>query len=404
MTPPVVSTVEHCNCYETSIHGIGKPIDDAASISAVYSLAVQHQALWLLSGLESGGINLQSVRHDEGKRITTLRGHTSAVSVLTLAGDQQSVLSGSWDKTVLDWDLNTGKTIRVYEASSGQIAALETRPSSNLEIPQSSVDNFKTNQGVSVDRDEKISGKGFDMGDDLLKTEIDTMNSVDAPGEDANSPPDSLFGGNDADSLFGDGAPGAVFGEEESEFSKAIMNGIADEPPMESQSKSEGIDTDIVMADAAKKDPSPTAQEDKAQPLTEDRDNVMERSGEDFTESKETGNLSSQVQSSETDETPTSFPETTFLAASHDGSIRIWDKRQREPVARLMPFGVPPWATHATWSQCGDFIYVGRRNGSIDEYSVRAGLHKPARNFKLPNNSGAVSAVRPMPNGRHLVW
>ena len=390
--------------YETSSRGVGKPIDDAASISAVYSLAVQHQALWLLSGLESGGINLQSVRHDEGKRITTLRGHTSAVSVLTLAGDQQSVLSGSWDKTVLDWDLNTGKTIRVYEASSGQIAALEMRPSSNLEIPKSPVGNAKTSQGMSIDNDEKQSGKAFDMGEDFLKTEINTMNSVDALGEDANSPPDSLFGGNDADSLFGDGGPGASFGEEESEFSKAIMNGIGDGPPIDSQNKSEGIETDIVMADAPRQDPSPTAVEDKAQPLQEDQDKAVERDDGDFIDSKETGTFSNQVQDSETDENPESSPETTFLAASHDGRIRIWDKRQREPVARMMPFGVPPWATHATWSHCGDFIYVGRRNGSVDEYSVRAGLHKPARNFKLPNNSGAVSAVRPMPNRRHLVW
>ena len=35
----------------------------AESLSPVYSLAVHHQALWLLSGLDSGGINLQSVRH-----------------------------------------------------------------------------------------------------------------------------------------------------------------------------------------------------------------------------------------------------------------------------------------------------------------------------------------------------
>jgi transcriptional activator SPT8 len=59
------------------------------SLSPVYSLAVHSQALWLLSGLESGGINLQSVRHQEGTRIHTLKGHTSAVSVLTLGQDHQ---------------------------------------------------------------------------------------------------------------------------------------------------------------------------------------------------------------------------------------------------------------------------------------------------------------------------
>src|SRR5947199_9835828 len=81
--------------------------DDGPLLSPVYSLAVHSQALWLLSGLESGGINLQSVRHDEGKRITCLRKHTSAVSVLTLSQDERSVLSGSWDKNIFDWDLKT---------------------------------------------------------------------------------------------------------------------------------------------------------------------------------------------------------------------------------------------------------------------------------------------------------
>ena len=80
-------------------------------ISAVYCLAVHSEALWLLSGLEvvsppgvaddqSGGINLQTVRHEEGRVIHCLKKHTSAVSVLQLGHDEQSVLSGGWDRQV----------------------------------------------------------------------------------------------------------------------------------------------------------------------------------------------------------------------------------------------------------------------------------------------------------------
>ena len=50
--------------------------------------------------IENGGINLQTVRHEEGKVIHCLKKHTSPVSVLQLASDQQSVLSGGWDRQV----------------------------------------------------------------------------------------------------------------------------------------------------------------------------------------------------------------------------------------------------------------------------------------------------------------
>ena len=80
-------------------------------ISAVYCLAVHSEALWLISGLEvypcfgtadfqSGGINLQTVRHEEGNVLHCLKKHTSAVSVLRLGNDEQFVLSGGWDRQV----------------------------------------------------------------------------------------------------------------------------------------------------------------------------------------------------------------------------------------------------------------------------------------------------------------
>ena len=50
--------------------------------------------------IQSGGINLQTVRHEEGKVLHCLKKHTSAVSVLRLGQDEQSVLSGGWDRQV----------------------------------------------------------------------------------------------------------------------------------------------------------------------------------------------------------------------------------------------------------------------------------------------------------------
>lgn len=93
----------------------------------VYSLVVYSEVLWLLSGLESGGINLYSVRYDEGKRIVCLweGGYINVVSVLQLVLDEKSVLSGSWDKICLDWDFNNGQIVWRFDGSISQILVIE---------------------------------------------------------------------------------------------------------------------------------------------------------------------------------------------------------------------------------------------------------------------------------------
>lgn len=95
-----------------------------------------------------------------------------------------------------------------------------------------------------------------------------------------------------------------------------------------------------------------------------------------------------------------------FLSASIDGTIRLWDRRVPNPVARIgIAPGVPPWCMSACWSPDGNWIYAGRRNNTVEEFNI----HKAnsgwvsERSLKFPNGSGPVSCVKAMPNGRHLV-
>jgi transcriptional activator SPT8 len=81
-----------------------------------------------LQGCENGSINLTSVRHDEGKCHHVLRKHTGPVSVLMITPDEMGVISGSWDKSVLEWDLNTGSVIRSYDGHSSQISSAQFQP------------------------------------------------------------------------------------------------------------------------------------------------------------------------------------------------------------------------------------------------------------------------------------
>ena len=394
----------------------GKSSEESSSISSVYSLAVQREGLWLLSGLESGGINLQSVRHDEGKQLACLRGHTSVVSVLNPAQDEKSVLSGSWDKNVIDWDLNTGKIVRNFEGSGGQISALETRPFSSLPVPEASGDIVELNATFSTDSSEKPRVNGTDQ---------DAQHEVSVNG-DAGSPADSLFGGNDGDSLFGDNdneAPGAPSGgnfvdDEDDEFSRAIANGIRDQEHDQEQEKpTKDVEGDTDMKDASQSstdaringDPQMqyppdtgvatvhTADQEVSGPFETVR-NGLPHSSELLSNGESGENVSADLP-----EAPLTS-DSTFLAASFDGSLRVWDKRQNIPIAKITPQNVPPWCMNACWSPDGNFIYAGRRNGTVDEYSLHKGLRGAERSFKLPNNSGPVSAVRAMPNGRHLIW
>lgn len=406
---------------------IGKPSEDNSSISPVYSLAVQREGMWLLSGLESGAINLQSVRVEEGRRIAKLQGHSSAVSVLNLAQDERSVLSGSWDKAIIDWDLNTGDVIRKFEGSGGQISALETRPLSSLAVPEASGENVETNGTLSTDNEKRPRDKGSVLNDVDHDSKLEPLFGEQAVNGDVGSPNDSLFGGNDGDSLFGDneneaGAPsgGNFVNDEDDEFSRAIADGLREQEQTEQPDQGQGktikdAEGDIQMKDNGEQSTAvPVEGSSEAENVlktesTEDRASIQEAPSSSATLSNGLPHGDESIPIIDADRLPEPCDtpprsDSTFLAAAIDGSLRVWDKRQPKAIAKIVPHNAPPWCMSATWSPDGNFIYAGRRNGTVDEYSLHKGLRGAERSFKLPNNSGPVSALRPLPNGRHLIW
>ena len=382
---------------------------DGNALSPVYSLASHSEGLWLLSGLESGSIRLQSLRHDEGREIAHLKQHTSAVSVLNLTSDEKSLLSGSWDKRVFDWDLNTGQVRRGFGASAGQISALQLRPESSLPVPRDTTDpqingTYSSNYQASGGGDLSFMSAPNEQGE-----------FGDASNPQAGSPADSLFGG--ADSLFGDGdngtgdgngPPGDSFGmDEDDEFGKAIANGVPpdadapgehDDTADQQKSAAEANDTNT-DANAASQQPDShgaelpngTSQPPLANGMPHAEELEPHAQNQDF--SQQTPQSDSNVGA-----------DNTFLSASIDGTIRVWDRRQPDAVARITSRNAPPWCMNACWSPDGNYIYAGRRNGTVEEFSLHKGLREAERVFKFPQGSGPVTAVRAMPNGRHIVW
>ncbi|KAI1330032.1 WD40 repeat-like protein [Xylariaceae sp. FL0255] len=433
-------------------------------LSPVYSLAVQSQALWLLSGLESGGINLQSVRHDEGKRITCLQKHTNAVSALTLAADEKSVLSGSWDKNIFDWDLNTGYVSRQFDGR-GQISAIEIRPMGGAPVPPEASeeeipsDTFFSSNGLAAtdDINFKIEA-GLVPENGLEPNGIMVNGNSGQMGEGANdmagapgSPShDSLFGGSPGggSDLFGDNDGLGFGGDDDNEFSRAMMQDSAqDNLPMGDYSMP-GTDFDSNNAASSTLPPPSSSQQHINEAPTDSSNATLSGptmiASDEFTSVPTTSEMTTQPagdgsfsmdqsgtmgvdlslgQNGEPPRSPstvfaappvshhdtTQTSDSTFLSASFHGTICVWDRRAPNPIARIgnRP-GVPPWCMGACWSPDGNWIYAGRRNGTVEEFSVqkarggRAGW-QPERVFKFPGGSGPVSCVRPMANGRHLV-
>jgi transcriptional activator SPT8 len=227
----------------------------------------------------------------------------------------------------------------------------------------------------------------------------DADGTEDAPG----SPSDSLFGdGDDNNSLFGEtageGAPsGGVFGDDDDEFSRAIESGLDHSEPIDSQG-------DLSMTDAPLAESLAVSDAQHTDTQSNGIKSEVPDSLNDIPPHVEALESSKSIIVAETQDA-LATSESTFLAASIDGPLRIWDRRQPNPVARIPTrTGVPPWCMAACWSPDGNYIYAGRRNGTVEEFSLHKGLKTSDRTFKFPQGSGAVSAVRAMPNGRHLIW
>ncbi|PKS12398.1 hypothetical protein jhhlp_000602 [Lomentospora prolificans] len=439
-------------------------------MSPVYSLAVHSQALWLLSGLESGSINLQSVRHDEGKRIHYLKQHTNAVSVLTLSPDEKSVLSGSWDKQIFDWDLNQGTVTRSFVGSGGQISALERRPARGNPFAATAAHEPLPSDTFSTDDKRGLSNGLFSGGAGVSSANGDT---ADAVGDVASPAHESLFGGSDAGSLFGETMGGGFGGggdDDDDEFSHAIGMSLEGDSMNAGNADGEadvtmtGLDSTMgdmgelstqdaavsstipastdpasssapaltstasVTQDTAPTSMAPTGTPDASISGTTQTTDAATLADATMQDSAPTQDPTQPAATALPDSTQADGPvasnlvfandpppsaaepgqvsDTTFFSASMDGTIRVWDRRTPDPVARISPQrGVPPWCMGACWSPDGNRIYAGRRNGVVEEYDIHKARHgwAPERSLRFPAGSGAVSAVRAMPNGRHLI-
>jgi transcriptional activator SPT8 len=290
--------------------------------------------------------------------------------------------------------------------SGGQISAVQPRPQSSLPVPEElgnilPSDTFSTNNAsysaTNGNNAEDTSGTGSTIQNE------DGLQDAPADDDDMNS----LFGDDDGGGMLE--APMQLGDVDDDEFSRAIAEGI--QPDEEAAGDVDmtdggtGQDPETGAAEKPAADTSPTGEPSAD---TNGVNNLSESTGSHanglpHSIDDETQDSRASVVEPEADKTPSS--DTTFLDACFDGIVRVWDRRQPNPVARIRPaHGTPPWCMSACWSTDGNYIYAGRRNNCVEEYSLHKGLKAPERTFRFPAGSGPVSALAAMPNGRHLIW
>ncbi|WWC71767.1 uncharacterized protein I206_105726 [Kwoniella pini CBS 10737] len=415
-------------------------------VEPVYSIACEGDGLFAVTGTQSGPINLTTLRHAPGHLVHSLRGHTNVVSCLSLLPNEKSLLSGSWDGSVREWDLNTGQTVRTYPTHGAQISSLALRPFTHPLSPSPSphrrpeVDDdseeidgditTKENTSISAgpnffdkknepeSNDNEIDQDPQPIKDDTsavhsvngmngadIRKDDETKENGDVEMREAKSPSnDSLFGGDD-DDMDGEGetAPPSVVPSKAPTPSRDIT-------PTLPASKLKGMG---LALPGQPKPPIPPAHTDQSTPASSSTGGgplfSLQSAGAGPSTSRQAAAHIPLLSST----TYRSFSDDVFLTSSMDGQVVLIDKRVPAGegvgvgVGRLMPGDrAPPWCMSACWSSNGSQVLAGRRNGTIDVWDVRRSSSSSApnllRTLRTPTESGPISCLVAFPDGQHI--
>ncbi len=92
----------------------------------VISVSFSPDGKTLVSGSRDKTIKLWNV--ETGKEIRTLKGHDSYVYSVNFSPDGKTLVSGSWDKTIKLWNVETGKEIRTLKGHDSYVYSVNFSP------------------------------------------------------------------------------------------------------------------------------------------------------------------------------------------------------------------------------------------------------------------------------------
>lgn len=90
--------------------------------------------------MNNGTVNLWTGRHDQGHCVFSFRKHEKPISSIKILPTERQFLSGSADKTIILWDLDSGLPIRQFDKHKSQITTIDPCPGSDHQFMSSSID------------------------------------------------------------------------------------------------------------------------------------------------------------------------------------------------------------------------------------------------------------------------
>ena len=107
----------------------------------VRSVAFSPDGWYALSGSDDRTLKLWEVETD--RCVRTLEGHDGNVTSVAFSPDGRSALSGSWDNTLKLWELETGRCVRTFEGHEDYVGSVAFRPDGRYALSGSSDGTLK---------------------------------------------------------------------------------------------------------------------------------------------------------------------------------------------------------------------------------------------------------------------
>jgi small GTP-binding protein len=121
--------------FELHDERVGKRLMRLDYGSTVYAYEFSHDGEFVLTGSADKTVRLWDL--NTGACIKIFKGHTDSVWSLALSNDQSQALSGSDDKTIRLWDLKTGECLRIFRGHEEAVKCVAWMPNQRLVLSSS---------------------------------------------------------------------------------------------------------------------------------------------------------------------------------------------------------------------------------------------------------------------------